>query len=107
MPGSDTIALELGAAPKPETLESVRALAGVRSVEVTGAKLSLRVDDGARLLPGLLQVIEARGELVRSASVERISLEDVFIHFTGNSLRDEGPQHGAVGAMVSARLGAR
>ena len=45
---------------------------------------------------------------MRSVSVERISLEDVFIHFTGKSLRDEGPQHGnAVGAMVSARLGAR
>jgi ABC-2 type transport system ATP-binding protein len=37
-----------------------------------------------------MDVIRAAGGKVLSASVHERSLEDVFIHFTGRSIRDEG-----------------
>jgi len=95
VPGSDTIALDLAKPADAGTLDRLRAFDGVRDVAATDAKLTLRVDEGPKLLPRVLQVIESRGDDVRSASVARISLEDVFIHFTGKSLRDEGAPRGA------------
>jgi ABC-2 type transport system ATP-binding protein len=94
VPGSDTIAIGLGAAAHADALARLRGFAGVRGVASTDAQLSLRVDDGPKLLPRVLQVLESAGDDVQSASVQRISLEDVFIHFTGKSLRDEGAPRG-------------
>ncbi|HSQ66042.1 MAG TPA: ATP-binding cassette domain-containing protein [Polyangiaceae bacterium] len=95
VPGSDTISIGLAEPPPPERLAELRAAAGVRDVSAEDGELTLRVDDGARLLPRLIEDIAATGATVRSASVDRISLEDVFIHFTGKSLRDESAPRGA------------
>jgi ABC-2 type transport system ATP-binding protein len=93
VPGSDTLELTLArpaADPDPD-LEPLRALPGVRGVERVGALLRVTADGGAVLLPRVLDVLRDRGVEVGAASVSRISLEDVFIHFTGRSLREEGP----------------
>jgi ABC-2 type transport system ATP-binding protein len=63
---------------------------GVHGVERTNAaSLSVAVDDGAREVPRLVDAIEALGARVGAISVHRLSLEDVFIHFTGRTLREE------------------
>jgi ABC-2 type transport system ATP-binding protein len=54
----------------------------------------VRGDDGAALLPRLLELLRQMGLAVTAANLSRISLEDVFIHFTGRSLRDEGAARG-------------
>ncbi len=95
VPGSDTISIGLAEAPPAGRLERLRAFRGVRDVQAKGGSVTLRVDDGAGLLPRLLQDLAGDGANVRSASVERVSLEDVFIHFTGKSLRDEAAPRGA------------
>ncbi|MFZ0889912.1 MAG: ATP-binding cassette domain-containing protein, partial [Candidatus Binataceae bacterium] len=54
-----------------------------------GSRLSFLTEDGARAIPRVLEQIEAAGAKVASISLHRLSLEDVFIHFTGRTLRDE------------------
>jgi ABC-2 type transport system ATP-binding protein len=73
-----------------------RAVAGIsaesyaRDVAREGnGKLSFATDDGARAIPRVLDTLEAAGCRVASISLHRLSLEDVFIHFTGRTLRDE------------------
>ncbi len=91
VPGSDTLELGLGSALPEAILEGLRTMAGVRSIERTGQGIRIRADGGAELLPKVFDRLRAEGTEVRSATVSRITLEDVFIHFTGRTLREEAP----------------
>jgi ABC-2 type transport system ATP-binding protein len=62
----------------------------LREVELNGNnKLTLGADNGPHVVPKIIDRVEAAGASVTSISVHRLSLEDVFIRFTGRSLRDE------------------
>ncbi|BDG05145.1 ATP-binding cassette domain-containing protein [Anaeromyxobacter oryzae] len=91
IPGSDT--LDLGVVgPLPDgVLDALRALPGARSVDVPPQGLRIRADGGAALIPRAIELLREAAVEVTSASLSRITLEDVFIHFTGRSLREEGP----------------
>jgi ABC-2 type transport system ATP-binding protein len=52
-------------------------------------KLTLGADNGPHVVPRIIACVESAGASVSSISVHRLSLEDVFIRFTGRSLRDE------------------
>jgi ABC-2 type transport system ATP-binding protein len=94
VPGSDTIDLSLESAPSAEQLAELGALAGVREVTTTNSGLRVRADQGAALLPRLIEALRVEGLQVTAATLQRISLEDVFIHFTGRSLREENTAKG-------------
>jgi ABC-2 type transport system ATP-binding protein len=87
--GADRIELEITG-----DVEKVAALLKdkpyLRDVTRDGdGKLLLAADDGAHVMPTVLDDIEAAGARVASVSVHKLSLEDVFIHFTGRTLREE------------------
>ena len=42
----------------------------------------------------MVDAVEKAGDRVTSINVQKLSLEDVFIHFTGRTLRDEPAQEG-------------
>jgi len=90
VPGSDTVELTLDR-PGDGALEAIRALPGVRGVEAIPQGLRIMADGGASLLPRAIDLLRVEGLEVKAANLSRISLEDVFIHFTGRSLREEGP----------------
>ncbi|MFD0888560.1 DUF4162 domain-containing protein, partial [Streptosporangium algeriense] len=46
------------------------------------------LDDGERNLTALLRALEAGGLAIRSISLDRATLDDVFLRHTGRSLRD-------------------
>ena len=94
VPGSDTVELSLKSAPSDAPLAELKRLAGVRSVERTPQGLRVRADGGAALLPRLIEALREAGIEVSAANLQSISLEDVFIHFTGRSLREESAPKG-------------
>jgi len=68
----------------------IEARPGVHGVQRTNAaSLTVAIDDGAREIPRLVDAVETLGAQVVAVSVHRLSLEDVFIHFTGRTLREE------------------
>jgi ABC-2 type transport system ATP-binding protein len=89
IPGGDRIELEVVG----DTDAVARMIAdrpGVHGIQRTGAaSLTVAIDEGAREIPRLVDAVEALGSRVGSISVHRLSLEDVFIHFTGRTLREE------------------
>jgi ABC-2 type transport system ATP-binding protein len=94
VPGSDTLELSLkGPLPDPR-LQELEALGGVQTIERTPQGLRIRGDSGAALLPRIIEALREDGVEVTAATLQRISLEDVFIHFTGRSLREEGAPRG-------------
>jgi ABC-2 type transport system ATP-binding protein len=88
VPGSDTLEIELDAAVPDGLANALSELPGVRKLDRHDAQLTVRVDDGARLLPRLIEAVAGTGMKVLSTRMSRISLEDVFIQVTGRSLRD-------------------
>ena len=62
---------------------------GERLRQVGGNRLQLSSNDGAHAIPKILGAIDAAGDHVTSVTLQKLSLEDVFIHFTGRTLRDE------------------
>ena len=60
--------------------------------EATPKGLVLKVPDGEAAVP---KVVKAAGAGVRSVSVHKPSLDDVFLHFTGHEIRPEGAQENA------------
>jgi ABC-2 type transport system ATP-binding protein len=87
--GSDRVQLEI----EGDDERAANALSSesyLREVTIAGdGRITLTTDDGAHILPRLIDCVEGAGAHVKSVSVQKLSLEDVFIRYTGRSLRDE------------------
>jgi len=73
-----------GAAPNP----SAFAASLGHPVTLQGDSWEIPTSDPKALLPGLLEAAEAAGLPYKQIHVRRATLEDVFLHLTGRSLRD-------------------
>lgn len=89
VPGGDIINLTLSSNAQESDLLALRDLQGAREVIPTENGLRIRASAGAVLLPRLLDLLRSRQVQVQSASLSRVTLEDVFIKLTGRSLREE------------------
>jgi ABC-2 type transport system ATP-binding protein len=88
IPGNDIISLT--AAGFTEEISAViKDLPFVYEVKADDASVRVFVDGAAKNLPALIDAVRAAGGTVLSASVHEQSLEDVFIHYTGKSIREE------------------
>jgi ABC-2 type transport system ATP-binding protein len=82
----------------------LKQLAGVTDVESHGsAAYRLLTSDGSLTTTQLVELAVARGEVIKSLSVQTTTLDDVFVHYTGRQLRDE--QVKALGFMMPPRPG--
>ncbi|RCG31062.1 ATP-binding cassette domain-containing protein [Sphaerisporangium album] len=90
---SDVVTLRLAAAddaasPVEEAAALLEAQPYTREVRADGELLRVYLDDGEHALPSLLRVLEDRSLVIRSIALDRATLDDVFLHKTGRSLRD-------------------
>ena len=86
----DVVTLGLADAEQREKAEPVvRSAVAVREVVVADAGLHVTVDDGAVAVAPLLRALDAAGLSPTSISVNRPTLDDVFLTLTGRSLREE------------------
>lgn len=70
--------------------QELLALPSVQRIERQGDQMALEVHSVHAALPPLLDLLRARGALLDGLSTRHASLEDVFVHLTGRSLRAEG-----------------
>jgi ABC-2 type transport system ATP-binding protein len=106
IPGNDIISLTLG-----KLSEDMAAMMGkltfVHKVKPEDNSVRVYVDNGAKNLPVLIDEVRAAGGSVLSATIHEQSLEDVFIHYTGKSIREEEARKVSflVGAGIPQKLG--
>jgi len=82
----DVITLRLDDLTKAESLLAPHA----RDTRVDEDVLRVYVDDGEHALPALLRLLEESSLTLKSISLDRATLDDVFLAKTGRSLRDTG-----------------
>jgi ABC-2 type transport system ATP-binding protein len=87
IPGSDIVSITVEVL-SDGLVSCVKALPFVRNLLVEDETLRVSVDSGATSLPALMDAIRSSGGRILSASIHEQSLEDVFIHFTGKSIRE-------------------
>jgi len=68
--------------------EAVRALDGVKGVHLENEGLQVVATGASRLLPRLVQAVDAQGVELTNVEVREPDLESVFLHLTGKALRD-------------------
>lgn len=104
--GSDIISIALESLSN-ELVSCVKVLPFVRNLHVEDETLRVYVDSGATSLPALMDAIRSSGGRILSVSIHEQSLEDVFIHFTGKSIREGEAKKVSllVGAGVPQRWG--
>jgi ABC-2 type transport system ATP-binding protein len=88
IPGNDIISLVFENL-SGDIIDRIKALAFVHSVNIEDNILRVYVDNGAMNLPQLIENVKSFGGKILSATVHEQSLEDVFIHYTGKTIREE------------------
>ncbi len=106
IPGNDIVSLAVEG-PSAEAIEEVKGLPFVHNVNMEGDVIRVYLDNGAQNLPYLLERIKSMGGKVVSATIHQQSLEDVFIHHTGRSIREEEAKKVSflLGAGVPQKMG--
>ncbi|MFG2138760.1 ATP-binding cassette domain-containing protein [Streptomyces sp. NPDC048650] len=88
----DAVHVELAQADN-RALAVLQTVPQLRDVTMDGSAVRGRTDDGARALPPVLAALEEAGMAVRSATLARPSLDDVYLRHTGHSFdADAGPK---------------
>lgn len=106
IPGNDSIVLTVDSLPQ-DMLRKIDVLPFVHKSSVDNNRIRVSLDNGAGNLPGLMDEVRTAGAKVLSASIHEQSLEDVFIHYTGKSIRQEEAKkiNFLVGAGVPTKWG--
>jgi len=87
MIGSDVIALRCS---EPNRLKNIlESVSWVRDVKCHREKLSIYVELGETKIPKIIRVAEEYGIRITSITLREPSLEDVYLNFTGKTIREE------------------
>jgi ABC-2 type transport system ATP-binding protein len=88
IPGNDIVSITVENLSE-DLVERLRNVPFVHMVNHEDRTMRIYVDNGAQDLPILLDEVRSSGGKVSSVTVHEQSLEDVFMHYTGKSIREE------------------
>jgi ABC-2 type transport system ATP-binding protein len=69
--------------------EALHAQSFLRELQETESGIQLYVERGEEVLPEVLRLIDHNGATIRTVTLARPTLEDVFLRLTGRSLREK------------------
>ncbi len=85
----DIVELQLAELEKREVVrDDLASIAGIEEIKDVGGKITIRALNAVRLLPEIIERVEARDAHVSDMSIRENTLEDVFIYLTGRGLRE-------------------
>jgi daunorubicin resistance ABC transporter ATP-binding subunit len=89
--GGDTIVFSF---PSPELAKKAEALlteqVQLERIRANDNSVYLTIKDGERTMPDLLRLLDGYNMQVQGVTLSRPSLDDVFLKYTGRSLREDG-----------------
>lgn len=91
--GGDVVSLEVEG-PTGALEAELRAADWVRKIKFHEDVFSLTMEKGERRIPELIGLAQTAGVAVHSVLLRKPSLEDVFLHFTGKTIRESEASQG-------------
>lgn len=70
--------------------QAIEGQVAAKEISTSGSVLRVTVEEGDRAIADVIRALDASGINLRSISLARPSLDDVFLTLTGRSLREEG-----------------
>ena len=106
IPGKDVISMTIDD-PTVRVPDALTELPFVHKVSPEDGQIRVFVDNGAQNLTTLIDGVKSADGKVQSVSVHEQSLEDVFIHYTGKSIREEEVRKVSmlIGAGIPQKIG--
>jgi ABC-2 type transport system ATP-binding protein len=89
--GGDALIIE--ADEKEKTKEIVSKLSFVKNVSEVDGKIYVNIENSEENLPFVFECLRSNTIKIKSISIRKPSLNDVFIHYTGKEIRDEIENH--------------
>lgn len=86
--GGDIVEAEFAAFPD-QALEALNSADFVLQVKRRESSLTILVKNGAEAVPRVVELANANGGKIRSLTLREPTLDDVFLHFTGRSIRED------------------
>jgi ABC-2 type transport system ATP-binding protein len=87
----ETLIIETDLAEKTEKI--VSKLSFVKKASVANGKVYVNIENSEKNLPIVFEELRSNDVKIKSISVRKPSLNDVFIHYTGKEIRDELENH--------------
>ncbi len=75
----------------------------IKAIQLHDGQLSLTMEKGDQRIPELMSLALQTGTRIRSVNLRKPSLEDVFLHFTGRTIREDELGHDAQFRFVHRR----
>lgn len=86
--GGDVVSLEIEG-DAAAFAAAIRSFDWIRTSKIVDDVFALTMERAERRIPELIQTAQAAGVAVRCVHLRKPSLEDVFLHYTGRTIRDE------------------
>jgi ABC-2 type transport system ATP-binding protein len=86
--GGDIVEAEVASLPN-KALEALKTSKFALDVKVRENILTVLVKSGAEAVPRIVELVGANGGKIRSITLRAPTLDDVFLHFTGRSIRED------------------
>lgn len=84
----DVVEVELESADE-QSVRKIKQMPSIKDVVLTeGNTLRITVDKGSRMFSHLVEELNNGKSEIKSISLQRPSLDDVFLHYTGKEIRD-------------------
>ncbi|WP_214021599.1 ATP-binding cassette domain-containing protein [Methanoculleus sp.] len=84
--GGDVVTI---ASPDPDAVAGLLTAPWISGIERHDGSVTIRLQDADRHIPGIVTAIHQSGIGITSLSVRKPTLEDVFLHYTGRTIREE------------------
>ncbi|MHA1377465.1 MAG: ATP-binding cassette domain-containing protein [Candidatus Helarchaeota archaeon] len=74
--------------------------------EHQATKLNITIENGSEKIPGMIKIANDTGIQIKSLTIKQPSLEDVFIYYTGRSIREQEGEGrmGMIRQMIQTRM---
>jgi len=86
--GGDVVSLEIEGDAAP-LLTEFQKLDWIKKISQHGDEINLTMEKGERRIPELITLAQPLGITVSCVHLRKPSLEDVFLHFTGRTIREQ------------------
>jgi ABC-2 type transport system ATP-binding protein len=101
--GGDVVCLETEGKPE-KYMKYLKSLKWIKHTKIHDGEMCLTMEHGEKRIPELVCNAPKAGITIRSVSLRKPSLEDVFLHFTGKTIREQEAGQSEAQQMMRMRM---